>query len=138
MSSDFKRTRETAEILHTHLQVETPLRYELALRERNFGQFELSSHKNYQKIWDLDPEDPTHSTYGNESVMDVVTRTSKLLQSLDEEFSNRIILLVSHGDVIQILSTLFYGVPPSKHHTLPYIGNCEIREVKRNTSSGSP
>ena len=130
VSSDFKRARETAEVLHTHLKVKTPIRFETALRERNFGEFNLKGGSNYHKVWEMDAIDPTHSKYGNESVMDVVLRTSRLVQSLDDEFQDHLILLVSHGDTLQILSALFSGVGPSEHRTLPDLDNCEVRELK--------
>ena len=129
-SSDFKRARETAEILHSQLQVKAPLRLEPALRERGFGTFHMTEAANYQKVWDVDVVDPTHTDFGNESVMDVVMRTSRLLQSLDDEFTDRIIILVSHGDTLQILSTLFFGCSPPEHRTLPNLDNCDIRELK--------
>jgi len=117
-------------ILHTHLLVKTPLRFEEALRERNFGQFHMTDAANYEKIWDQDAVDPSHTNYGNESVIDVALRTSQLVHSLEEEFKDRIILLVAHGDTLQILSTLFFGTEPNKHRTLPDLDNCEIRALE--------
>ena len=130
VSSDFKRTRETAEILHTHLLAKTPVRFEEALRERHFGQFHMTDGANYQRIWDQDAVDPSHTSYGNESVIDVALRTSQLVHNLEEEFKNRIILLVAHGDTLQILSAVFLGTEPNKHRALPDLDNCEIRVLE--------
>ena len=129
ISSDFRRTRETAEILHAHLQVKTPIRFEEALRERQFGPLDMTAGQNYHKISELDKDDPAHTKYGNESVMSVVLRTSRLVKKLDEEYEHQIILLVSHMDPLQILITTFLGISPSEHRTLPYLGNCSIREL---------
>ena len=46
VSSDFKRTSETAEIVRKHFQIESHVRYERALCERNFGDFNLTSQTN--------------------------------------------------------------------------------------------
>jgi len=129
VSSDFRRTRETAEILHACLQVKTPIQFEEALRERQFGPLDMTSGKNYCRISELDKDDPAHTKYGNESVMSVVLRTSRLVKKLDEEYEDKILLLVSHMDPLQILTTTFHGISPSEHRSLPYLGNCNIREL---------
>lgn len=129
VSSDFKRTRETAEILHTQLQVETPLRFEEALRERYYGPFDMKPIENECQVAELDRDDPTHTKYGNESVMAVVLRVSRLVKALDEDYKNKIILLVSHMDPLQILTTIFLGMSPGEHRSLPELGNCNIKEL---------
>ena len=130
VSSDFKRAGETADILHSQLQVKTPLRLEPGIRARDFGRLHMTETENYRRVWDLDAVDPTHTDFGNESLMDIVMRASRFIQSLDEEFTDKIIVLVSHGDVLRIVSTLFLGLSPSEYTTLPELYNCEIRELK--------
>jgi len=49
VSSDFKRTRETAEILHAHLLAKTPIRFEKALRERWYGAFDMMPSRSKRK-----------------------------------------------------------------------------------------
>ena len=130
VSSDFKRTVETAEIVQKHFRVKTPIRYEPALRERSFGELHMKEDSNYGKIWELDSQDPEHTVYGNEAVMEVVLRTSRLLQSLEEEYEGRILVLVSHGDPLQILSALFGGVGPNELRTIPHLAPSQVRELK--------
>jgi probable phosphoglycerate mutase len=97
VSSDFLRTHQTAEILHSQLHPEAPIRYEIGLRERWYGDLDMT--KDFFKIFDLDHEDPTHTYRGSESLVAVVLRTTRLVQQLDKEYSDKVIILVSHGVV---------------------------------------
>ena len=131
VTSDFLRTLETAKIIHEHFRVKEPLRLEPALRERGFGSYNLTAESNAFVILGKDYEEPTHTEGGCESLMEMVLRLSKLLQTLDDEFSDKILLLVSHGDPIQAICAMCSGFPPNERwHWLPNIGNCEIRELQ--------
>lgn len=131
VSSDFKRTRETAEILHSELQVERPIRFEIALRERGLGSLDMTHcWDDIQQIWALDEIDPTHTQYDCESLMMMTLRTSRLIHQLDKESDNQIIILVSHGDPSQCLHALFMGLNPNEFRKYPGIKNCEIRQLK--------
>lgn len=130
ISSDFKRTVETATIIHEHFQVRTPLRLEPALRERGFGGYHLTSESNAITVFRRDYEDPTHKDNGCESLMEMVMRLSRLVQSLDEEYTDKIILLVSHGDPVLTLFAVSSGVQPNERWTrLPHFTNCDLREL---------
>ena len=130
ISSDFKRTAETATIIHEHFQVKAPLRLEPALRERGFGGYHLTSESNAMIIFRRDYEDPTHKDNGCESLMEMVLRLSRLLQSLDDEYTDKVLLLVSHGDPVLALFAVSSGIPPNERWThLPQFTNCDIREL---------
>lgn len=89
----------------------------------------MKGDANYIKVWEMDAVDPLHNKYGNESVMEVLLRTTRLIQSLEDEFHDHIILLVSHGDTLQILVALFSGVGPHEHRKIPDLHVCEVREL---------
>ena len=130
ISSDFKRTRETAEIIHDHFTVKAPIRAESALRERGFGEFHFTESKNVRTIFEQDYMDPTHKLSGCESVTEMVLRVSRLISDLDREFTSKILILVSHGDPLQTLWAIFKGVPPNERwHSLPEFTNGEVREL---------
>ena len=131
VSSDFRRTRETAEILHSELQVEHPIRFEIALRERLLGSVQ---YDDMHQLWALDEADPTHNQFNCESVMMMTLRTSRLVQTLDREYDNQTIILVSHGDPCQCLHTLFIGLNPNEFRTHPGMKNCEIRQLKDDSN----
>ncbi|MFA6304416.1 MAG: histidine phosphatase family protein [Patescibacteria group bacterium] len=108
-SSDFLRTKQTAQIAQKILKVKkitlTPL-----LRERNFGQLELTSHVNYPKVWVYDRQSPRLHGHGAESVAEVIKRLIKLIGRLEKKYQGRKILLVSHGDPLKILRGVFKGL----------------------------
>ncbi|KAJ0489893.1 putative histidine phosphatase superfamily, clade-1 [Helianthus annuus] len=112
--SPFSRTTHTAEVvasvLNLSLQGPQAKVYE-DLRERYFGPtFELQSHEKYSEIWDLDAKDPFMKPEGGESVADVVSRLTSALVQIESEFQGCAILIVSHGDPLQILQTILKAV----------------------------
>ncbi|GKD89478.1 metal-independent phosphoserine phosphatase isoform X2 [Tanacetum coccineum] len=82
------------------------------LRERYFGHsFELRSHEKYSEIWDLDEKDPfMKPEEDGESVADVVSRLTSALVQIESEFQGCAILIISHGDPLQILQTILNAV----------------------------
>jgi len=58
ISSDFKRCRETAEIMHSVLACEQDILISTGLRERVFGDFELQDIDNYEQVWQHDLDQP--------------------------------------------------------------------------------
>lgn len=126
ISSDFARTRETAEIaanvLGTQGVILTP-----KLRERFFGTWEQQHNSNYQQVWDADILDGAHKHNDVESTQEVIARTTSLIMDLEQEYSGRTMLLVSHGDALQILQTAFERVDASQHRQLQHLETGQIR-----------
>ncbi|CAM8898748.1 unnamed protein product [Rhodiola kirilowii] len=135
--SPFSRTTQTAKIVASVLNIslEGPQGKVIEdLKERYFGPtFELGSHEKYPEIWDLDAKDPSSRPEGGESVFDVVYRLSIALETIESEFQGKgnclsvsyfskapyqqmtdsllcAILMVSHGDPLQILQTVFNAI----------------------------
>ncbi|KAL6965172.1 hypothetical protein U1Q18_036225 [Sarracenia purpurea var. burkii] len=111
--SPFSRTSHTAKIVASVLNIsfEGPqCKVVEDLRERFFGSsFELSSHDKYLEIWALDEKDPFMKPEGGESVSDVVSRLTNALITIEQEFQGCTILVVSHGDPLQILQTVLHA-----------------------------
>jgi len=149
-SSDFTRARETAEIFSQILtQHNIPLLYdtpklEARLRERYFGLYNAKSDDNYQNVWDIDCVDPTHVEMEVESVYSVVQRTTELITDIEnglnsingeeEEKQDKgnqpyKVILVAHGDVLQILQTAFLKVDGSVHRSLEHLNTACVREL---------
>jgi broad specificity phosphatase PhoE len=128
-SSDFVRCRETSEITKNILECDT-IHLDKALRERNFGEWEKTHQSNYQKIWNIDSINSKHRMYGVENVYDVLNRITSLILELEAKYKGECILLVSHGDALQILQTAFERVSPTKHRQLPHLQTAEIRELQ--------
>ena len=51
--SDFLRARETAELAATILECAAPMS-DSRLRERFFGQWDMSTNTGYEEVWDMD------------------------------------------------------------------------------------
>jgi broad specificity phosphatase PhoE len=133
------------------------------LRERYFGTLNGKSDRYYQNVWDVDCFNPSSSTeYHVECANHVLERTSKLIVELDDWLSstsssdngdddddgtkqqaNQInnnkkkkwkVILVAHGDVLQIMQTGFLRhVDASKHRSLEHLETATIRELKLTT-----
>ncbi|XP_024031368.1 uncharacterized protein LOC21390014 [Morus notabilis] len=113
--SPFSRTTHTARVVASVLNIpfEGPQCKVIEdLRERYFGpSFELMSHDRYLEIWALDEKDPfMRAEEGGESVDDVVSRLTRAMAAMEAQFQGCTILVVSHGDPLQILQTILNAV----------------------------
>ncbi|XP_039126945.1 metal-independent phosphoserine phosphatase [Dioscorea cayenensis subsp. rotundata] len=111
--SPFSRTKQTAKEVAGALGIPfegAQCKAMEALRERHFGPlFELLSHDKYAEIWALDEKDPFMSPEGGESVADVAFRLATALATIESEYDGCTILVVSHGDPLQILQTVIHA-----------------------------
>ncbi|KFK30443.1 hypothetical protein AALP_AA7G261700 [Arabis alpina] len=116
--SPFSRTTHTAKVVAQvlNLPFDGPqCKMIESLRERYFGPtFELQSHDKYQEIWDLDERDPFMRPEGGESVDDVVSRLATAIESIEAEFQRCAILVVAHGDPLQMLQNIFHSAKQQK------------------------
>ncbi|KAL6653159.1 hypothetical protein ACP70R_012084 [Stipagrostis hirtigluma subsp. patula] len=111
--SPFSRTTETARAVAGELGIpfEAPsCEVVMGLRERYFGpSYELFSHDKYAEVWAVDEADPCTAPQGGESVADVASRLAAVLSSMETEFHSSAILIVSHGDPLQIFQAVLSG-----------------------------
>lgn len=129
-SSDFRRAIETAQIVRGQLGA-APVVTAAGLRERCFGDWEGSATGNYGYVWAADETDPDQAGGHVEPAAAVLDRATAFVAELDRRHHGRDILLVSHGDILQILQAGFAGLDPSRHRTLPHLGTAEIRPLAR-------
>ena len=128
-SSDFSRARQTAEIVRTELGAPKVVIAE-GLRERCFGDWEGSSNANYARVWAADETNPDDAGGNVEPAAAVLDRMTALIVDLDQRYAGRDILLVSHGDPLQILQAGFVRIGPSRHRRLPALETAEIRRLR--------
>ena len=128
VSSDFRRARESAEIMHRLLECNAPVEFDKRLRERYFGDMELAADSGYESVWREDDNDPDNNLSGVESPNQVMQRVSALISEYEEKLSGRTLLLISHGDALQILQTAFSQQDASKHRQQQHLETAEIRE----------
>jgi broad specificity phosphatase PhoE len=119
VSSDFLRTVETAEIVKAVSGAES-IRLEPRLRERLFGKWEGARYTHYSDTWNKDAVDPDQMIDGVESANAVRRRMVDTVLSFESDFSDRDIVLVSHGDPLRLLQTAFEGLDTVLNRTLPY------------------
>ncbi len=121
VSSDFKRTRESAEIAAALLGVRHII-FNKKLRERFMGELEGKSITYYRDIWKADMAKSRQLACKAESIYDILARLTLLLEELEQAYKNRKILLVSHGDVLKVLSAAFttpdLTITPAHHFAL--------------------
>ena len=127
VASDFLRTRQTAAIVGAFLSIDVEL--SPMLRERFFGKWEHSDCGNYQEIWKQDALTPHKSTDGVESVLEVAKRTTDLVRRIESQVSGQHVLLVSHGDPLQILLTAICGRDLNRHRSMPVLQTAELRPI---------
>ena len=126
-SSDFARAVQTARIMAEYLG-SSPVRETAALRERSFGTWEGTSVENYRKVWAAD--EAAASSNGVEPPCAVLDRATAFLLELEGQHADRDILLVSHGDTLQILQAGFGRMDPARHRRLPHLETAEIRRMR--------
>lgn len=129
ITSDFLRAFETAEIFAKKTGCRN-LQKEKNLRERSFGEFEKTSNLNYEKIWEKDKSDTDSSLKNCESVNSVLERTTAVIKKLESIYDKKNIIIVSHGDSLQILQTGFQKIDPRFHRQLRHLETAELRQLK--------
>jgi probable phosphoglycerate mutase len=127
-TSDFRRAAETARIFCELNELDEPI-LDDRLRERNFGRFENQSVDAYQQVWARDVDDDRHAFEGCESTGALAARLCDLLLDLESRWQDKSIVLVSHGDPLQVFQTILLGMKCNEHRTLPHLGNAELRPL---------
>ncbi len=127
ITSDFLRARQTAEIVAEWCNLPAPV-IKSDLRERWFGEWDGQSDTHFQDVWNNDIKPEPSNDKNVEPVEKVLQRGLDVIKQLEKEYSDKSILLVSHGDMLQILRTAFNGVAPSKHRKLPHHRTAQINK----------
>lgn len=128
-SSDFRRARESAEIAAQVLGHTAGIRLEPGLRERYFGSWEGTSTGNYPKVWAEDPGATHPGEWRVEPVEAVLERAVAVIRRAEEVGDPGTVLLVTHGDVAQILLAAFAGQGPRRHREIAHLGTGELRAL---------
>lgn len=133
VSSPFSRCRRSAEIVKEILGT-ADITFNENLRERWFGDWERMSNVHYDDVWVDDRTDPDHTNNNVESASSVQERTASVIEDLERQYEGKTILLVSHGDALQIMQTGFFKQSPSVHRDLKHFVTGEIRKLELQTT----
>lgn len=131
VSSDYKRAKETAEIMATILATSDPIQLQPLLRERDFGDYELHNHRSYELVWQQDLLRTSNPTNGVETVSQTLRRAQKAIETIEQTVKGRKVLLVGHGDLLQILQAHHHNIDTRFHRSLTTINNAEIRALNK-------
>ncbi len=131
VSSPFSRAKQTAEQTKGELLkmgLDVPMEINEGLRERCFGDFDQLALIYYNKVWPVDLVNSENTQYGVESVAEVCERVLGVVRSLEDKYENKVCILTSHADTLQITQTLFSGEDP-RYFSQHRFKNCEAREL---------
>lgn len=127
-TSPFLRAKETARLVKKILNSKKIFTSD-KLSERYFGDYEKSSNTNYQKVWDKDKFNENNNKNNVESTKQVWDRMVSLINETEQKYSNKKIILISHGDPLQILITGFNNIPINHHRQIKHLNTAEIRKL---------
>lgn len=127
LHSDFLRTFETAARIGKHFGL--PLQSDQRLRERFFGELDGMPDHLYHNVWELDAADAHHTQFGVESVASVARRMREVIESLEATHRDERIVLVSHGDPLQIVLTALEEHPLTRHRERPALAPASVTSL---------
>ena len=128
-TSDFRRTRETAELLAMGLGLPRPVRVREGLRERSFGELEGKDHRTLAELLETEGMDALISRYGCEPADLMQARVVRVVRDLEKENQHKTLILVSHADPAQALMAAFAGLDISAYERIVPLSYAEIAEL---------
>ncbi|MFC7464556.1 histidine phosphatase family protein [Brachybacterium sp. GCM10030252] len=127
VSSDFARAHQTAEEFAAGIGAAAP-RLDQRLRERSFGTHDEGPVSSYDLVWAVDRGRGEHE-HEVEPVRAVSERVDAVLRDADRWAAEAPVVLVAHGDVLQIALALGSAEDPHDHRDVPHLGNAELRRI---------
>ena len=133
--SGFQRTRETAEIVHTHIP-NAEIIEDDSIRELDIADdFEGKTWDEYNDHFGTWDERYTKPLNGSENRRDVQKRMGNFIYGLEEKYKGKKILIVSHAGPIFALECAVKGLNPKEAHShmddgSHYPKNAEVRNLK--------
>ncbi len=118
-ASDLLRTKETAEIIAKETGLE--IVFDERLREINVGVFNGKSVVAFHTEFANNVNRFTGAPEGGESLNDVRRRGVSFLKELDAKYSGKKIVIVSHGDPLWMMQTVFQGFGETEIKAWPHM-----------------
>jgi len=107
-SSPLLRARQTAEAISEKIGIE--IKFDDRLREIDLGELNNHPHAELQEFYPTQESRAKNTGHGVESGVDVRKRTEDFLEEINEKYKNKNIVIVSHGDPLQILYGAAQGI----------------------------
>jgi len=128
ISSDFMRTRETAEIVAEGIGFQKEkIIFDKRIRELCAGSFDGKKWEDYPHFFKAALE-------GSESFAEVKKRTAEFIYDIEKKYQNKNILIVTHESPAKLLFSIASGfnmdelIKKGRH--FDYFKNAEVRELK--------
>ena len=132
-ASPLVRTRETAEIVARKIGFTADqIIYDDRLIEYQFGVYDGRPLSEYQAVFPSTPRLFTHGPEGGETENDVRVRIGDFLYGLDQKYSDKKILIISHGDPLWMALTVARGATIHEAMVIlenDYVKKAECREL---------
>lgn len=106
-SSDFRRTKETAEIVGNILGAK--VLFDKRLREINTGEFDGKPEKSYKEFFDGSIEKFSKTPKGGENLRELARRIWDFISYLESKYEGKTILIVSHEHSLWMAETVMRG-----------------------------
>jgi len=106
-SSDFFRTRQSAEIIARELDLE--INYDTRLRDLNLGEFHGRQITEYKNFFSEKSERFFKRPKAGENWNDLKERLKNFLDEVEKKYQNKNILIISHGDPLWLLAGILKG-----------------------------
>ncbi|KAI9318961.1 histidine phosphatase superfamily [Dichotomocladium elegans] len=139
--SPFVRTRQTADIIQSVLNASEPIP-NIELRERFYGEYDMTSDENYHLCWQDDasgPDHGEHSDKGVEAPSSVCDRTTQfIVDHIESKLENKTVILVAHGDVCQIMQTAFMRTDAWRHREMQHVDTADWRAMNEEVVISHP
>ncbi len=118
-SSDFIRTKETAEIVHKELGLTRDIVLDNRLREIDSGYFDNKPIDDYRAYFSSTEERFEKRPPGaKENLIDLKNRLADFLYEIDSKYQSKNILIVGHGDPLWLLDCASRGLDTKKSVSL--------------------
>lgn len=127
-SSDFERTKETAEIIAK--EIGKNVIFDKRLREIDAGELDGRTYKEYKSFWKDFKERFSKRPKGGENFLDVKKRVVSFIKDVEKKYQNKTILIVSHQAPLVILQASLEGWKLSEFAEKYDKERLELGEVK--------
>lgn len=107
-SSDYFRTRQTAEIIVKKLGRE--VKFDKRLRDTNFGIFSGGTGEEYRKFFSSKKQRFSKKIPKGENWRDVKKRVVSFIKDIEKKHKNKTILVISHADPVWLLAGFLKGL----------------------------
>ena len=124
--SPLVRTKQTADIINKNRN--NQIIYDERIIERSLGNLEGKPYtSNNNQIWDINVNTDSD---GIETMNDFRDRVYGFLDEIIKKYSDKDILLVTHGGVSALINCYFNGISEDDNLLRIVLGNCEVAKYQ--------